>query len=113
MTDEADGWTKDAPWLGQYILDENGNTVPAKSLLGWAMWMQTGKRQLALDLIGRARVSTIFMGLDHHLMRDEPHQPILWETMVFGGPYDRHQQRYASKEEALRGHAKIVQMLTS
>jgi len=65
--------------------------------------------------IGQARVSTIFLGLDQAFFHDrgEPHEPVLWETMVFGGPYDLFTDRYTSREAALIGHKKIVQMLTS
>jgi hypothetical protein len=116
MADEED-WSKDLPWLGQYILDENGKPVRARGLLEWGRWLQEhdAERQLALDQIGAARVSTIFLGLDSFsiFQRDQPHEPVLWETMVFGGPYNLFQQRYTSKEEALKGHGRIVQMLTS
>lgn len=116
MADE-DSWTEDLPWIGQYVLDENGNAVRAKGLLSWAKWMEEHKAdcQLARYQIGEAFVSTIFMGLDSFsiLERDRPHTPLLWESMIFGGLYNLFQQRYASKEEALRGHQKLVQMLTS
>lgn len=114
---DMDEWTDDLPWIGQYVLDENGNAVRAKSLLSWGKWMQEHRADchLAQDQIGEACVSTIFLGLDSFMVleRHLPHVPVLWETMVFGGPYDQFQNRYSSKDDALRGHSKIVQMLTS
>jgi len=118
----ADGWDDELPWLGQYILDENGDAVPARGLLEWGQWMQEHdhERSLARDEIGLATVSTVFLGLDHgahlFLRKDSDlanYKPVLWETMVFGGQYDMFQSRYSSKESALAGHGKIVQMLTS
>jgi len=119
----GDEWTDDLPWIGQYILDDDGNPVPAKSLLAWGEWFETHRHEkiVAQDQIGIAFVSTVFLGLDHgagFLVRTgqlDPltYKPVLWETMVFGGPYKDYQTRYTSKKEALEGHKKIVQMLTS
>ena len=35
--------------------------------------------------------------------------PILWETMVFGGPLDQEQRRYHTRQEALAGHEQMVE----
>jgi hypothetical protein len=120
---DEDGWTDDLPWIGQYILDEHGDAVPASGLLSWGRWLadHPKERRLADDTIGNARVSTIFLALDCgslllKLGEDfdpSTYRPLLWETMVFGGPYDQYMARYTSKADALAGHGKIVQMLTS
>lgn len=55
---------------------------------------------------GRVEVSTIFLVLNHAFMAGVP--PLLWETMVFGGPDDMAQRRYSSREAALVGHAETV-----
>jgi|SRR5271170_3736576 len=116
-------WTEELPWMGQYVLDENGDAIPASGLLSWGQWLKDHPRErhLAEDQIGDARVSTVFLGLDYGSLwlRDSEifdpakYKPKLWETMVFGGPYDLYQKRYTSRESALVGHGKIVQMLTS
>jgi hypothetical protein len=54
-------------------------------------------------------VSTVFLGLDHDLSGNGP--PILWETMVFGGPLDGHTDRYTSLAAALAGHQEICRMV--
>ena len=118
-----DKWSDDLPWIGQYILDENGNAVQAKGLLSWGRWMQERGDQhiLARDQIGNSLVSTVFLGLDHtHYLLvssdnldSATYKPTLWETMIFGGQHDQFQNRYTSREDALAGHRKIVQMLTS
>jgi hypothetical protein len=89
---------------GRYTLSTDGEPVPEPDLHVWAEWMETADRHLANDrLDDGTRVSTIFLGLDHAfpLIR----RPILWETMIFGGPHDQYQERYASRDEALEGHA--------
>lgn len=118
-----DEWSDDLPWIGQYILDENGEPVPAKSLREWGRWMETswGQSCRAGNKIGNALVSTVFLGLDHDhgFVTDvagfdpAPYKPVLWETMIFGGAQDLFQVRYTSRADALAGHGKIVQMLTS
>ena len=46
-------------------------------------------------------VSTVFLGLDHNY-GDGP--PLIFETMIFGGPLDQWQDRYSTEEEAKLGH---------
>jgi hypothetical protein len=49
-------------------------------------------------------VSTVFLVFDHGF--EGP--PVLWETMVFGGPDDGWQQRYRSRAAARTGHAAVL-----
>jgi hypothetical protein len=54
----------------------------------------------------RCHVSTVFLGLDHNFFGRS--DPVLFETMIFGGPLDGDQWRYCSYDEAERGHAEAV-----
>lgn len=57
-------------------------------------------------MIGEAKVSTVFLGFDHGWEGE----PVLWETMVFGGPLDQEQDRCSgSREQALAMHAAMVE----
>lgn len=90
-----------------YILDERGEPVIELDLLTWAKWYETAERHVALDDLGElGRVSTVFLGFDHGWHDD---RPVLWESMVFGGPLDQEQVRYRSRAEALVGHAALVE----
>lgn len=60
------------------------------------------------DLGTLGRVSTVFLGLNH-AFGDGP--PLIFETMVFGGPMDEYMERYSTEEEAAAGHAFVVQAL--
>ena len=92
--------------LTKYILDTDGHPQPEGDLLAWAQWMGTGDNQiLKREQVGRVRVSTIFRGLSHGL---DDTEPVLWETMVFGGKLDGLCERYASRADALAGHAAVV-----
>jgi hypothetical protein len=56
--------------------------------------------------VGAVRISTIFLVNDHSHSMTGP--PVLWETMVFGGPLDCHQWRWRSFDAARDGHTAAV-----
>lgn len=62
--------------------------------------------------VGRTRisseifVSTSFLGLDHNFAGTGG--PVLFETLVMGGPADGYSIRYRTWAEAQLGHAKVV-----
>jgi hypothetical protein len=89
----------------KYILDGH-NAVPIDDLLEWGRWLQTAKRTVAKDeLPSGTRVSTVFLGLDYNHGFGSPR---IFETMIFGGPLDQEQDRYATWEEAETGHAAML-----
>lgn len=97
----------------RYIL-RHGRPVVMRHLVTWARWFENdANRRVAATHVGAVRVSTVFLGLDHNFARlflrhaRDP-RPILYETMVFGGPHDGDQQRYATRAAALRGHRRLV-----
>lgn len=60
--------------------------------------------------IGEARISTVFLGLDHN--HSWPNgTPILFETMIFGGEHDDFQERYCTWDEAEAGHKIAVDLV--
>ena len=84
-----------------YILD--GKTPkPAADALEWARAFQSMNRRVAEDFVGDVHVSTVFLGIDHNW--GQRNQPVLFETMVFGGKYDQEQERYCTWDEAEAGH---------
>lgn len=90
----------------KYILDEDGKPKAEPNLLKWGKWFKKGDaRRVAWDEKSGVKISTVFLGLDHNY-GDGP--PILWETMVFGGPMDQHQERCGGRrEDALAMHERI------
>lgn len=77
----------------------------------WAqMFEDSDRRRVGLDEVGDASVSTVFLGIDHNYA-SFPSTPILFETMIFGGPYSDFQARYRTYDEAEAGHAAIVAAL--
>jgi hypothetical protein len=93
-----------------YTLDEGHNIVPQKDIKKWAKDFELNRR-IEHTLIDDVEISTVFLGLDHSFGNGGP--PILFETMVFGGYFDGHQERYASWDEAIAGHKSIINMVVS
>jgi len=100
-----------------YVLDDQGNPVPC-DVLTWGRWMEAADtyrlRTIAKDRdegpgADPVEVSTVFLGLDHNYRGSGP--PVLWETLVFGGPLDGTQRRYDSRDAALRGHQAICRLV--
>lgn len=96
------------PGLAFYILDGRGNPVREPDPARWEEWFTgSDNRVLKHDTVSRAvRVSTVFLGFDYNFSGKGP--PLLWETMIFGGRHDRTCQRYASRKDALAGHARAL-----
>lgn len=55
-------------------------------------------------------VSTVWLGLNH-AYDDGP--PLIFETMVFGGPMDEYMERYTTEAQAREGHALICILLAT
>ncbi len=86
-----------------YILD--GHEPIDVDLMTWAQWFEHADRQVAHTEFPGGRVSTVFLGLDHSFGSGPP---LLFETMIFGGPEDGYCDRYTTWAEAEVGHAKAV-----
>lgn len=93
-----------------YKLDAAHNVVEEPDLMTWAKWFETADRKVRLDVIGDVTVSTVFLSLDHSF-GDGP--PVLFETMIFGGPHDQYQERYCTWDEAVAGHEMAFKLATS
>jgi hypothetical protein len=91
--------------LGFWIL-EGHTPKPVATVQEWARDFERGHRQVALDRVGRVKVSTVFLGIDHNFSGKGP--PLLFETMVFGGPLNETQVRTATWREAEEQHAYIL-----
>lgn len=95
--------------MKRYILNEHGEPVECPDLNTWARWMENmDARRLCRTAFDGGDVSTVFLGTDHAFT---PGPPVLWETMVFGGPHDGYQDRYTSRRDAERGHWHVLGMV--
>jgi hypothetical protein len=86
--------------------DRNGKPM---ELMEWVrVWGPAEDRRVGNDHIGDVDISTVWIGLDHQC-GDGP--PLIFETMVFGGPYNEYTERYTTEAQARRGHKRIVARL--
>lgn len=101
-----------------YILLPDHSTKPATmeeanaQLAEWSKlgtYVQGHPKVVGKTDIGEIEVSTVFLMMDHNFMDEGP--PLLFETMVFGGPEegDGYTERYATWNEAKEGHDRIVE----
>lgn len=102
--------------IDRYIM-EGDKAVPCDDLYKWGEWLEKNERHIGLDHVGKdVKVSTVFLGLDHGFpwagLQEADYKPVLWETMIFGGPLNDEQWRYTSIEGAKAGHAKAVRLAT-
>lgn len=91
----------------KYILD--GRTPVPCDLLTWAKWFETAERHVAKDVMGDVTVSTIFLGLDHNWGGRGP--PVLFETMIFGGPQNEYCERCSTWEQAEAMHKTALKLV--
>ncbi len=89
----------------KYIL-EGHTAIVCEDLMKWATWFESADRHVAKTDIGDIIVSTVFLGLDHSFGEGEP---LLFETMIFGGNSDEEMQRYSTWEEAEKGHQNAIE----
>jgi len=90
-----------------FILE--GHEVKPVDLMTWARWLDSNvhNRTVAKTHVSNeVLVSTVFLGLDHNWSDEGP--PLIFETLVFGGPHDGEEERYSTWAEAEAGHALMV-----
>jgi hypothetical protein len=87
-----------------YILDDDRRAVPVDSLEQWAVWFEKhyfdGGRVVGKWEHHGVEISTVFLGMDHGFGGP----PMIFETMIFGGPHDGEQWRHSTWEEAEAFH---------
>lgn len=73
---------------------------------GFCRIVESGETVVEQTEIGtQVMVATMFLGIDHSLGTPPP---ILFETMIFGGPHSYEHTRYPTEAEAREGHARVV-----
>lgn len=94
-----------------YMFNGEGEPVSVSDVLVWGRWLETADRNVKRTDLGEfGLVSTVFLATDHAFGISSS-KPVLWESMVFGGSLDGEQRRYYTREDALRGHLRIVRRL--
>jgi len=109
---------EDAIGGSNYYVPDGAGGVRAADLLEWGAWFETAGHDVPVRDGGRrvgddevppdARVSTVFLGTNMNVFGGAP---LLYETMIFGGPHDGWQRRYPTLAAAEAGHAAAVAWL--
>lgn len=97
--------------MQHFILAPDGEPTPV-DMETWARWFEQNiaTRVVAKTYIGDdVQVSTVFIGIDHNWSGQG--DPLVFETMIFGGLWDEYQWRYTLRTEAQARHDAIVAAL--
>ena len=93
---------EERPWL---YVERNGELVAEPDPMAWARAMEDEGRIIAHDEIDGVTFSTVFVGIDAAISGP----PMVYETMVFGGPDNGWTARHATRGGARLGHAAAVE----
>jgi hypothetical protein len=94
---------------GFWIL-KNRQVVRTPHLKTWGKWFADFEgRRVAHTDIGKVFISTVCLGIAHGW--NEAGQPLLFETMIFGGLHDHYTERTATWDEAQAAHNVAVELV--
>lgn len=94
--------------MGNYIL-KDGKIIEEPDIRKWGRWFQDNNNSIENTVVEGIKISTVFLGIDHSFEDDT--EPILFETMIFGGEHDQYQRRYSDIEQAKIGHQKVIELV--
>lgn len=98
-----------------YVVNEHGDIIPAQldeqgfPTTEYYQWLDNPENKIVVqETVNSYFVSTVFLGMDHGFDPEGP--PVVYETMIFphredGKLIERDRWRYATRDEALAGHA--------
>ncbi len=88
-----------------YIL-KGKKPVKENDILKWGKWFEKANRHVHLTKWNGMEISTVFLGIDYNFSGQG--EPLLFETMIFGGEHDEYQERCSTWKEAEAMHKKAV-----
>ena len=93
--------------MKMYILKDRV-PVQVRDTIEWAKWFEKADRIVKQDDAAKdVRVSTVFLGIDHNFYGGTP---LVFETMIFGGPHDQYQRRCSTWNQAEEMHAEALKL---
>jgi hypothetical protein len=96
----CEAWTVKPPAVKHYNMA--GEVIPLSrftEIMDPDVW--EAERLVGRDTINGVRISTVLLGLDYSFGIGPP---LIFETMIFGGPWDEHTERYPNLDAAKAGH---------
>lgn len=92
--------------LGKFYILKDFKPM-AVDLFTWAKWIEKiNNKRIAHTDVGPVSISTVFLGIDHRFGEGPP---LLFESMIFGGPANHEMARYSTFKEAEEGHERMVE----
>ncbi len=96
-----------------YILEDDMKTPklcpdPVEHNDWWAKVRGDGDFHVKETMVGNIRVSTVFLGINMTPYQKEANT---FETMVFGGDFDKQQMWFSTYDKAVRGHDAMVEIV--
>ena len=89
--------------MNLYYRLEGKTVVPCTSIEEMNQGIIHVRRDELIDI--NVSVSTVFIGIGFG------DNPLLFETMIFGGRYNHYQRRYYTYEEAEQGHLEALDLV--
>lgn len=89
--------------------DRQGNPMDFEQWVGWTERRDMDYKRVAETTVGNTWISTVWIGLNYDWSRKGP--PLIFETMIFGGPMNEETWRWSTEAEALAGHEEVVTMV--
>lgn len=96
--------------MSKFYILEGKTPVPVAGVKEWAENFE-GNRTIARDTFGKVLVSTVFLGIDHNFY--DYGEPLLFETMIFGGKHDEYQTRCSTWDEAIIQHEEACKLVSN
>jgi hypothetical protein len=89
--------------IPHYVLDDRKIVHRATSFRQYMTEMEKHRVVAQETVAPNVEVSTVFLGMDAAFAFRKA-APLVFETMIFGGPLDRSCWRYATYADAVAGH---------
>lgn len=94
-----------SPGFKSFLFTLRGKrAVACNDVLQWAKWREKADCRVALTMVGKVRISTVFLGVN---IGYGP-KPLIFETMVFSNSKNLYQKRYSTWSQAEVGHKQAV-----
>lgn len=84
--------------------DWQGNPITYEEWKG----LYRGERHVAVETVDEHWISTVWLGHDPGWPGWGEGPPLIFETMIFGGAFDKEMWHYSTEAEARVGHAAAV-----
>jgi hypothetical protein len=89
--------------MSKFYILEGKTPVQVAGVKEWAENFESN-RTVTRDKFGKVLVSTVFLGYG---------EPLLFETMIFGGKHDEYQTRCSTWDEAIIQHEEACKLVSN